>query len=97
MTSPPRGLRAGGKRLWAAVMADFELDETAAAVLTEACRTVDLLADLRAEIAESGLKADSPQGVRVSPFVVEARMQRQLLAKLIREIGLPKELADDAG
>ena len=91
----PRGLRAGGRRLWAAVMRDFELDQSAAEQLAQACYTVDLLADLRAEVAESGLKVDSPQGVRVSPFVVEMRQQRLLLAKLIAGLGLPRELADD--
>lgn len=95
MPTTPRGLKSGGRRLWRCVTSDFELDETAAEQLAQACYTVDLLADLRAEVAESGLKVDSPQGVRVSPFVVEMRQQRLLLARLIAGLGLPQELADD--
>lgn len=95
MSPVPRGLKAGGRRLWTAVTRDFEPDEAGAAQLVQACHTVDLIADLRKEIASSGLKVDSPQGVRVSPFVVEIRQQRLLLAKLIASLGLPKEVIDD--
>ncbi|SIA00103.1 Uncharacterised protein [Mycobacteroides abscessus subsp. abscessus] len=95
MTTTPRGLKAGGRRLWAAVTAEFGPDDVSAEQLAQACYTVDLLADLRAEIAQSGLKVDSPQGVRVSPFVVEIRQQRLLLAKLIAGLGLPKGVIDD--
>lgn len=96
MATKPRGLKAGGKRLWSAVIAEFgEPDGASAEQLAQACYTVDLLAELRAEIAESGLKADSPQGVRVSPFVVEMRQQELLLAKLIAGLGLPKGVIED--
>jgi hypothetical protein len=95
MTTTPRGLKAGGRRLWSAVTTDFDLDESAQAVLTQACYTVDLLAELRAKLAETPAVIDSAQGPRVHPLVVEVRQQRLALAKLIQQIGLPKEMAYD--
>ena len=95
MTTTPRGVRTAGKRLWTAVSCDFELDPPELELLAEACRTLDLIAQLRAEAAESGLVIAPSQGVRVHPAVVEARQQRLALAKLLSALGLPKGLADD--
>jgi hypothetical protein len=83
MTTTPRGLRAAGRRLWTAVTCDFELDPPELELLTEACRTLDLIADLRTEAAKNGVVIASNQGVRVHPAVVEARQQRLALAKLL--------------
>jgi hypothetical protein len=47
----PRGLKTAGRRLWRALTTDFGLDPPEAVLLAEACRTVDLLADLRSEVA----------------------------------------------
>jgi phage terminase small subunit len=90
----PRNLLTAGKRLWTAVTSDFELDPPELEVLAEACRTLDLIADLRAKIKESGTVIESRQGPRVHPAVVEARQQRLALAKLIGSLGLPKGLVD---
>jgi hypothetical protein len=87
MTDTPRGLRAGGRRLWEAVTGTFDLDPPEAALLEEACRTRDLLADLRREIAQNPAVIDSSQGVRVHPVMVEARQQRLVLAKLLAGLG----------
>jgi hypothetical protein len=95
MTDTPRGLRTSGKRLWQAVTSTFDLDPPEAALLEEACRTRDLLADLRLEIARNPAVIDSNQGVRVHPVIVEARQQRLVLAKLIAGLGLPRGLVDD--
>lgn len=95
MTTTPRGLRAAGRRLWAGTTTNFNLDETARAVLTQACYAADELADLRAELAKTPAVIDSPQGPRVHPLRVEVRQQRLALAKLIRDVGLPKLMPDD--
>jgi hypothetical protein len=95
MTDTPHGLRAVGKRLWEAVTGTFDLDPPEAALLEEACRTRDLLTDLRREIARNPAVIDSSQGVRVHPVIVEARQQRLVLAKLLAGLGLPKGLVDD--
>lgn len=91
----PRGLKAGGRRLWTAVISDFDLDQSASVVLAEACHTVDLLADLRAKLAETPRIIDSPQGPRVHPLLSEIRHQQLTLSRLIGALGLPKELPDD--
>jgi hypothetical protein len=53
---------------------------------------VDLLADLRSEVARSGLMVDSSQGIRVNPAAVEARQLALALAKPVGSLGLPKGL-----
>jgi hypothetical protein len=95
MATAPRGLKAGGRRLLVPVTTDFDLDESASAVLTEAAYTVDLLAELRAKLADNSVLIDSNQGVRVHPLIVEVRQQRLALGKLIASIGLPRHLVDD--
>lgn len=95
--STPRGLKAGGRRLWAATTSRFDLDESAAAVLAQACYTVDELADLRSKLAEIEPVIESSQGLRMHPLFGEVRARRLLLEKLIRGVGLPKELSDDDG
>lgn len=92
MMHTPRGLKTAGKRLFDAVAADYELDPPEAVVLVEACRMVDLLADLRAEVASSGLMVESSQGIRVNPAAVEARQLALALTKLVGSLGLPKGL-----
>ncbi|MBN3458794.1 terminase [Mycobacterium sp. DSM 3803] len=92
MMQTPRGLKAAGRRLFDAVAADYELDPPEAVLLGEACKMVDLLADLRAEVARSGLMVDSSQGIRVNPAAVEARQLALALTKLVGSLGLPKGL-----
>lgn len=94
MTTTPRGLRCNGKRLWTAVTSEFELDPPELELLAEACRTLDLIALLRAEAAKTGLVIASSQGVRIHPAAIEARQQRLTLAKLLSALGLPKGLAE---
>lgn len=97
MTPTPRGLKAGGRRLWAAVMDGFELDESSAAVLVEAARTVDELDILRAKLADIDPVIEASGGPRVHPLWVEARMRRLALAKLVASLGLKYDDDGDAG
>lgn len=92
MATTPRGLKAAGRRLWSATTADFDLDESAVAQLVEACFTVDLLADLRRQVAEIDPVLDSDSGPKIHPLLVEIRMQRLALVRMIAGIGLPREL-----
>ena len=88
----PGDLLRRGRKLWRAVVrtTTFEPDELE--LLAEVCRTTDLIADLSAAIAASGaVGADG----RVVPAVVEARLQRDLLGRLLRQLALPDEGADD--
>lgn len=90
----PSGLRAPGRRLWASVAADYELDEHETALLIETCRTVDLCDELETELRRSGAIVDSPQGRKANPAAVELRQQRIALARMLAALRLP---AGDVG
>lgn len=92
---PPQGTRAAGKRLWESVVDEFELDEHELALLREAVRTVDLLAELDAAVKADGALLDSPQGLRTHPAAGEARQQRIALARLLAALRLPAGDEDD--
>jgi hypothetical protein len=86
---PPAGSGARGKRLWSSVAGRFELDEHELALLTEAVRTVDVLADLDAAVRRDGPLVESPQGLKAHPAAVEARQQRIVLARLLAALRVP--------
>ena len=87
----PAGLKAGGRKLWRSVTADFELGEHELSILLEASRTVDALDELEKIVREEGVTNVSPQGVRAHPALVEARQQRVTLAKLVASLRIPLE------
>lgn len=94
---PPRprnGLKAGGKRLWLAVVNDYDLDGQGLELLAQACRTVDVIATLDAVVAAEGAMSESTQGARVHPAIVEARQQRSALRQLVTALGLDLEQDD---
>jgi hypothetical protein len=92
---PPKGLRSSGRKLWRAVVTDYDLDTHETEVLKQAARTADLLDDLQAVLDRDGPMADSSQGIRAHPAATEARQQRLVLARLIAALGLPAGLEDD--
>lgn len=88
--SPPAGARAAGKALWRSVQSEYELEEHEAALLVEAVRLVDLLADLHAAVESDGALITGPDGSpRVHPAAVEARQSRIALARIIAALRLP--------
>lgn len=92
MSSTPRtptGLDAPGRKLWASIVADFELAEHELAQLEEAARTRDLVGRLRDELDGSPLMLESSQGMRLHPAVAELRQQRLTLARLLATLGVP--------
>lgn len=93
--SPPAGLKASGRALWRAVLADYELDEHETTILKEACRTADSLDALQALLDVEGAMSDSPQGRRVHPALPELRQQRIALARLLTALRIPAGEADD--
>jgi hypothetical protein len=83
----PRGLETGGKRLWTAVTAKWELEQHEAELLTQACRTVDRLDRLEAAAREGPLTIEG----RANPVLVEARQQSIALARLLAALRPPDE------
>lgn len=85
----PAGAGAAGRRLWRAVLAEYEFEEHELALLREAVRTVDQLDALAAVVEADGLMVDGPTGVRMNPAAVEARQLRIALARLLAALQLP--------
>ncbi|BDB59566.1 hypothetical protein [Rhodococcus sp. RDE2] len=88
---PPTGTRAAGRRLWSAVVDDYELAEHELQILREAVRTVDLIDALHKVAGAEGPLAESSQGIRVHPALVELRQQRITLARLLAALNIPSE------
>lgn len=87
---PPRpatGTKPAGKRLWSAIVGEFELNEAELVVLREMCRVVDRLDDLDAAVRDGGAVVNG----RVSQALVESRQQQLVLAKLAAALRLPGE------
>ena len=91
----PAGLASAGKRLWAAVLADFDLAEHEQAQLGEACFVRDRIDQLRHRVDADGLMIASSQGLRLHPAVREIRAQQLTLARLLASLRVPP-LAEDA-
>ena len=91
MTIPraPEGARTAGKRLWKAVLSDFELAEHELALLRQAVRVADLCDQLQAVVEAEGpvLRVDGQP--RTHPAVVELRQQRIVLARLVVALRVP--------
>jgi phage terminase small subunit len=92
---PPAGLGPAGRRLWRTIVAPFDLEGHERELLRQACRTADLIDGLAEVVDREGLTATSPQGVRVHPAVVELRMQRTSLARLVAALGIPDSDDED--
>jgi hypothetical protein len=93
--SPPKGTQASGRRLWRAVLDQFELDEHELALLREAVRTVDHLDALADILAEQGLVIETKTGARAHPALVESRQLRIALARILAALRLPDGEAGD--
>jgi hypothetical protein len=87
----PPGLSAAGKRLWSSVSSDLVLDAREIALLEMACRQVDDIARLEAEVAVGGVTVEGSMGqVRVNGALAELRQARLAVARLLGQIDLPE-------
>lgn len=87
----PRGSQAAARRLWRAVVVDYELAEHELVLLREAVRVADVCQELQETVDSEGLFLEQ----RVHPAVVELRAQRILLARLIVALRVPLGAEDD--
>jgi hypothetical protein len=69
----PNGAKAAGKRLWSAVLTDYELAEHELVLLTQAVHVADTCDELQ----------------RTQPAGAELRAQRLLLARLVVALRVP--------
>lgn len=70
----------------------FRLEDSEVEILIEACRGLDLLDVMTAELEASGLTVTAGNGaVRVHPFVAEKRQTALAVARLLAQLALPDE------
>ena len=86
----PSGLSLRGRRLWRALTSAYEFDAGESVVLSEACRTADLVDRLASRLAAEELIVDGSRGQSVlNPIAAELRLQRDLLGRLLGRLALP--------
>lgn len=89
----PEGLADAGAALWKSIAdAQYELRADELRVLEDACRTADLIEDLRLEALDAQRIVKGSQGQPViNPLISELRQYRSTLASLLRQLHLPDE------
>lgn len=85
----PAGTGTAGRRLWRAILEEYEFEEHELLQLREIVRTVDLLDELQRRVKKDGPVVESPQGSKAHPALVEMRQQRVALARLMAALRLP--------
>lgn len=84
----PRGLSTAGRRLWADVVARYELEAHELLLLEQSCRTADLVAELQTRIDADGAVLASGKN---HPALAEIRQQRIVLARLLVALRMPSD------
>lgn len=88
--TPPKGLKPSARSLWNSVVGKWALRPDELRVLREACREVDLIDVLEAELAKDAIMIPGSMGqMVVHPIVTELRQHRATLAALLRQLKLP--------
>lgn len=86
----PKGLAAGGRRLWKAIHDDLdpslELTTRDLEVLHDACKQQDGIDNLEAAIKQDGEVIDGLHGRKVHPAVIELRQARQAKTRMLATI-----------
>ena len=91
----PVGLKAAGRRLWTAALADYEFDVHEELLLLQACRCADRLDRLAVEAEGNPVTVVNVKGDQVPhPALTESRQQSITLARLLAALRLP---AGEAG
>lgn len=94
----PRGLKAGGKKLWTKITEDYDLRADELAILTQACATIDTIEAIQKAHDQAGnpLLATGSMGQEtVHPYLTELRAQRAQLTRLLSTIGIPDATGGD--
>jgi len=66
-------------------------------LLAQACRVLDVVADLEAQVGDDGYMSEGSKGQPIlHPAVAEARLQRAQLGRLLDQLGLPVDEDSEA-
>jgi hypothetical protein len=88
--TPPRGLKSPGRKVWRQVLSAYKLRPDELVLLENACKTVDIIADLEAAMAGEPLVTKGSMGqTREHPLLSEARQQRAYLGRTLAQLSLP--------
>jgi phage terminase small subunit len=87
----PAHLSASRKRLWKAILGDFELDVHELELLRLACEALERCEEARRAIARDGAYVQGRFGPKAHPAISVERDARIGAARLFREIGLDGE------
>jgi len=87
----PTGLKGPGAAFWRSITDSFDLEGHENALLIEACRMIDALAELDAAVSRDGAVLGTEDAPRVHPAVIESRLQRVALARLLDALRLPRD------
>lgn len=85
IANPPKGAGVEGRRLWRAVLKEYELEEHELTLLRQAVRVADMCSDLQEVVDREGPLLAG----RAHPALVELRAQRILLARLVVALRVP--------
>ena len=92
----PVGLSDPAAAFWKSVTTNFELEDHHLQILQCACRALDRAAEAAALCNGEGIVTHDRWGqAKVHPAVLVERDNRALFAKLLRELGLDRELPDE--
>jgi len=87
---PPAGLGESGRAFWRSVVAVYELSPAEALSLARACKTVDLLDEVDAAVADYGIVASGSRGQPVPNRLLMVRCElERSLDMLLRALALP--------
>src|SRR4051812_16747276 len=88
----PAGLAARGRRFWTQTVGVYELSDSELNLLAEACRTLDQLEVLAAQVTADGtMIPGAAKQLVLHPAIGEARAQRVVLHRLLASLQLPDE------
>ena len=93
---PPSGLALAGRRLWADIVAAFDLRADELVILGQAARMLDELDLMGAALAAQGpVVAGSTGQPRPNALLGECRQHRIALARLLAQIGVDDDTVLD--
>ena len=94
---PPKGLGPAGRKLWKAIVSDWQLRPDELAVLESVCFEADIIRRLQDEMVDSPLTAKGSMGQLVEhPVSVALRQHRATQAQLLKQLQIPDQDEDEA-
>ena len=86
---PARPLGEHGQRLWAKVLAEYDVSDAAGVeLLTNACQALDRAEGLAERISVDGEIVRTPQGIKAHPAIREELSCRGFIVRTLQKLGL---------